>query len=487
MEYSSRMRRCRTYRTIWTTLFLLGWVASWPLQTGAQVAEDPLVSAGLDQVLSEEWASQSAYGFVAAVQFGDGSIWSGAAGYNDPNTQEPLSVDLLFGFASITKTYTAAVIMKLVEEGVLTLDDRIGDWITPMTFVNANITIRQLLNHTSGVYNYTNNADLVPAVWADPGRYWTPREILTTFLKSPVFFAGTGAEYSNSNFHLAHLVIEAATGATYTEVLRDRLLTLLDLNETFSPPGDTLNGTLATTWVDISGNGQLEDYRHLLDSPASHTQKGAAGGMIATVSDIVRWGRHLFNGDVLSSASVDSMKSWVNLNGQNATWTGYGLGIMRYRFNDMEVWGHSGLIHGSRSLMVYSPVLDLSVAVVDNSASLSTYQVMGRLLETVSGFSVVSVEKNDLSERPTAIPYPNPSSAAQPVTIPWSPRSSGVAVLEIYDVQGRRVVRSERSVDVLLDEWRLDPGVLPEGSGTYFYRIIQSDGNRVAGSFIRRR
>jgi len=486
-EPSKEMRQIQSSRLWMLAALASGWVLVGGFSARAQLASNASVGAGLEQVMADEWSTQSSLGFVTAVQFADDSIWTGAVGANDPGTGEPIASDMLFGFASITKTYTAAVVMKLVEEGVLTLDDRIGDWIDAITFVNANITIRQLLNHTSGVYNYTNNGDLIPAVWADPDHYWTPREILTTFLKAPAFFAGTGAAYSNSNYHLAHLVIEAATGESFADVLHDRILDPLGLQRTFLPPRDTLSGTLGTTWVDINGNGELQDYRNLLDSPASHTQKGAAGGVIAEAADIARWSRHLFNANLLSVSTVDAMRSWVNLTGQNATWTGYGLGVMRYAFGDLEVWGHSGLIHGSRSMMVYSPDLDLSVAVVDNNAALNIYQLMGRILGVLSGIAAVNVEPDSQPVPSAGKAFPNPSGAMQALTIRWAPSHAGMANLEVYDVRGRLVARDDRLVNALQDDWRMDSSALPSGSGVYFYRLILPGGTPVTGSFIQQR
>ncbi len=452
--------------------------------TQAQTAANAEVANALQQILDSEFLAQFATGKSIAIVFPDRSIWTGTAGYSVPSTQVPIQPDHLFGFASITKTYVSAAVMKLVEEGILNLDDTLSMWISPLTYVNSGITIRQLLGHTSGVYNYTNHPDLFTTIRANPQTVWQPVDILTQFIGPPAFFAGTGASYSNSNYTLTQMVIEAATGQTLGEVIRTRLLDGAELSDTFFAMHEASIGEFATTWVDVDGNGTLDNFSDLFDSPSLRSARGAAGGMVATASDVALWAQKLYSGEVLDSGSLTEVLNFHNLAGQNSTWTGYGLGAQQYSISGIEMWGHSGLVSGATSLMLYSPALDLSIALVDNNAFSNHFSTARALVAYLGSLTFTAVEDFELPSKFDSQVYPNPSPLSAAVTFEVSATITGPIYLEVFDLTGRRIYSTKVNAHpgATLISWRPEGGLT---AGAYVYRIASEGQLLESGSLIR--
>ena len=133
---------------------------------------DPQLSDALQKALEEAAGIQRADNISASLYISDRCFWAGTAGVTKPEPGVLVESDILFSFASITKTFVAAIILQLVEENKLELVDPLGKWLEQYTNIDANITIRQLLNHGSGIYNYTDNDNYWSDVNANPDRVW---------------------------------------------------------------------------------------------------------------------------------------------------------------------------------------------------------------------------------------------------------------------------------------------------------------------------
>lgn len=412
---------------IWLTL---------PMGVAAQMASNPEIRTELARILESQHQLQGQVGLVAAVRFPDGSIWTGVEGWANPVTGEKLLPGNRFGFASITKTFVAAVVLQLVDEGLLSLDDPLGQYAGPFRYVNSGITIRQLLGHSSGVYNYTDHPDRVRIIREDLNRVWTPQEVLDRFLRPPLYFAGTGASYSNSNFLLLHTVIEAVTGNTLGDELRARIIEPLGLNQTTFGGDEPPNGPVATTWSDINGNGTLDDFRQLYLAVSHNSARAAPGSMFSTVSDIARWAHHLFDPAAFGAEVREDLLDWRPLSGVGAVWTGYGQGVQQYSFVGTEAWGHSGWINGSRSIMVYAPDYGFSIAAVDNDATSDhhlTASAFVEYLRVLDYTSTAAVENSTVPGHPSI--FPNPAASGAVLHI--SELSEGR--LDLFDLLGRKV------------------------------------------------
>ena len=186
-----------------------------------------------------------------------------------------------FAIASITKTFVAALILQLAEEGQLSLQDSLHRWLPDFRYIDANITIDQLLNHTSGIFNFTDNPAFWNALWADPQRNWMPEEILNQFLAPPFFAPGSQLAYSNTNYMLLGLIATAVTSSPLSQQFRNRFFDPLGLTGTFYAATEAVTGDVAHNWSDTNGDGQVEDLS-VGTGISMYSMVGTAGGMVST-------------------------------------------------------------------------------------------------------------------------------------------------------------------------------------------------------------
>lgn len=218
----------------------------------------------------------------------------------------------LFRIGSVTKTYVAALILELVGEGKLGLADTVDQWVAGVPN-GATITVKMLLNHTSGVFNYT--AD--PTFTSQPKKVWTPEELVALAASHGAAFApGEKWSYSNTNYVLLGLIAEKVAGAELGAALRARFFTPEGLEHTFLDGAETVSGPMAPGFLK-SGI----DATYLVDPSGPW----AAGAMVASPSDTSRWISELVAGDVLPQAMRDEMQTGVPMGPPNVS---YGLGLM---------------------------------------------------------------------------------------------------------------------------------------------------------------
>ncbi len=297
-------------------------------------------------------------GASAAVVLPDGALWRGASGISHPDVN--MSPDMAFAIGSITKNVVAALLLQLAEEGKLSLDDPIGNWLPSYPHVNPAITIRQMLNHTSGLFMFWDNQQL----WDDLVRYrtkhFTPEEVLG-YLKAPHFRPGEGYHYSNTGYLLAAMIITHATGSTLSAEMRRRFWEPLDLRSARLPLEEPYPENLAHVWGDnFEKDGSYRDITFLPRVSHDSITYGSAG-VFMTAEDLARWTHALFHGKVLRGDSLRQMQSF----GRGA----YGLGLERFRFRvggGLTALGHGGGNIGTCAYMVCLPDYEVSIAVMVN-------------------------------------------------------------------------------------------------------------------------
>ncbi|MFD0229028.1 serine hydrolase domain-containing protein [Streptomyces hirsutus] len=280
-------------------------------------------------------------------------IWSATAGVGDLRTGQERSPHDRYRVGSITKTFVATVLLQLEAEGRLSLDDTVDTWLPGLVTGNGHdgtrITLRQLLNHTSGIFNYTADEDYQSTYSTKEGffehRYdtLTPGELVRVALgHEPYFEPGASWGYSNTNYVLAALVIEKATGRPYGEEVRRRVIEPLRLTAT-SVPGTRVSlprpSSRAYSKLAPTATGPTYDVTRLNPSRAF-----AAGEMISDSEDLNRFYRALLTGRLLPPEQLDEMTTTVPMSpGRD-----YGLGLMKATLScGVTVWGHSGGISGS--------------------------------------------------------------------------------------------------------------------------------------------
>jgi len=289
-----------------------------------------------------------------------GSTWSTTAGVGNLKTHAPRSVDDRYRVGSITKTFVSTVLLQLEAEGRLSLDDTVEKWLPGVVHGNGHdgsrITVRQLLNHTSGIFNYTADETFGRTYFLKDGflehRYDTntPEQLVAVAMAhKPDFAPGTSWNYSNTNYVVAGMVIQKVTGRSYGEEIRHRIIDPLHLTAT-SVPGTRVTvpqpSSRAYSKLAQTATGPTYDVTRLNPSLAS-----SAGEMISDSADLDRFYAALLKGRLLPPKQLKEMKTTVAVEGiPNA---GYGLGLMDRELScGVHVWGHDGGIHGSSSVAV---------------------------------------------------------------------------------------------------------------------------------------
>ncbi|MGZ6266141.1 MAG: serine hydrolase domain-containing protein, partial [Candidatus Limnocylindrales bacterium] len=201
-------------------------------------------AAALQKELDAIRASGSYPGVSAAIVFPDGSLWTGQSGKAILSPQTPVTADTLFSIGSISKTFVAATLGRLAQRGTIGLDDPLSKYLPD--FPNAaGISLRQMLNHTSGIREPFDDQSMADAILANPSQPWTTAQVLSWIGGTPYFAPGAGYHYSNANFILLGEVIEKATGQSLASLVRSEFLTPLGLAHTFLQTEEAVTGAKA--------------------------------------------------------------------------------------------------------------------------------------------------------------------------------------------------------------------------------------------------
>ncbi|AJH76604.1 beta-lactamase family protein [Bacillus cereus ATCC 4342] len=304
------------------------------LQTSAQSDRNSVKKAIQD-------ALQLGYpGILANISKG-GKTWSYTAGIADLTTKKPMKADFRFRIGSVTKTFIATVLLQLSGENRLNLDDSIEKWLPGVIQGNGydgnQITIRQILNHTSGIAEYMNSKDFDIM---DTKKSYTAEEFVKMGISLPPDFApGKGWSYSNTGYVLLGILIEKVTGNSYAEEVENRIIEPLDLSNTFLPGNSSvIPGTKhARGYIQLDGASELKDVTYI--NPGS-----SDGDMISTADDLNKFFSYLLSGKLLKEQQLNQMLTTVPTDREGA---GYGLGIVEFKLpNGVSVWGHRGSVLG---------------------------------------------------------------------------------------------------------------------------------------------
>jgi CubicO group peptidase (beta-lactamase class C family) len=299
-------------------------------------------------------------GAAVVVTEGGKVIYAGGSGAANVERGVPITADTVFRLGSITKQFAAAALLKLVAEGKLSLDDPLSKFLPDYPAPGSTATVRQLLNHTSGIQSYTG----IPG-WMNENktaRTYTTAELIAEFSGEPVEFQpGERWNYNNSGYVLVGAVIEAVTGKPWHEVVREKFAVPLGLSTIRYGGDEATTPGFATGYTD-NGDGTFM-VAQKIDMSVPH----AAGGLIGTVGDLARWNQALHHGKVVPETLYREMITPTALPGGKSEPYGYGIGLSDVR--GTPAIGHSGGIFGFSTNSIYVPERDLFVAVFVNSDS----------------------------------------------------------------------------------------------------------------------
>jgi D-alanyl-D-alanine carboxypeptidase len=305
----------------------------------------------LDAALQKTFKAGGPPGMMFGVWTPEGS-WMKAVGEADIESGRALDTTDRFRIASVTKTFTAEVVLQLVDEKKIGLDDSVDRYI-PGIPDGDKITIRMLLNHTAGLYDLDDD-NLMGEIQKNPLRKWKPRELLDYALSHPPDFApGERMEYSNTNYIVLGMIIEKVTGSRYEEEVRARLIEPLGLNNTGFPTGPDLTGSYSKGYTPGIVVGKPD--QELVDvSTMDMSWDWAAGAMYSTLDDLHVWVDAYVEGKLISPDTHKEQEQfvpWTSISEGLGINVGYGLGM-----TDLGgLYGHGGNDPGYNTVMYYLP------------------------------------------------------------------------------------------------------------------------------------
>jgi len=301
-----------------------------PVATQLQQALDGVVAAGVSGVTLRVDDGRRTY-----------RLASGQSRLEPPERMRP---DARFRSGSISKSFVSTIALQLVGESRLRLDDTVERWRPGLVPGGKNITLRQLLNHTSGLFDFTQDDAFLERVFTDPLQPVKPQELVAVSnAHPPVFAPGTNWSYSNTNYIVVALILERVTHQTVSQLIERRITRPLGLGDTYLPEtSPDIKGRYAHGYFppSLTGDGYLDVTR------ITASWIGAAGALVSNEDDLRRFYQALLGGKLLRPTQLAQMKTFVPV--QNGY--GYGLGLYRLQTPCGPMWGHDGSLPGYQTI-----------------------------------------------------------------------------------------------------------------------------------------
>ena len=371
------------------TLFLfIAFVSHWSAS-----AQKPVATAGTNvlkkelQLKLDEWHKAGKFpGATLGVVLADGESFGLAVGFSDRDTKTPMKPDDRLLAGSVGKTFAAATALQLVSEGKIGLDDKIEKYLGKEVWFprlpNArDITVRQLMNHTSGLVRYEFKDEFTKALTANPYKVWTPEERLAyLFDEKPPFEAGKGWDYSDTNYIVLGMIIEKVTGKRFYSEADRRVIKRFKLSNTIPQEGPVMKGVIqgyAGAGNPFGGkDAMIENGKFVINPQLEWT----GGGYASTSQDLARWAKMMYEGKAYDALLLPQV-----LDGVPAPVLGketkYGLCVIIRKTQAGMAYGHSGFFPGYLTEMMYFPEHKIAVAVQVNT---SVPQDLGKPLGRVA-------------------------------------------------------------------------------------------------------
>jgi D-alanyl-D-alanine carboxypeptidase len=349
------------------------------------------------QLKLDEWHKAGSFpGATLGVVLANGESFGLAAGISDREAKRPMIPTDRMLAGSVGKTFAAATALQLIKEGKIGLDDKIEKylgsepWFTRLP--NArDITVRQLMNHTSGLVRYEFKEQFTKDLTANPEKVWKPAELLAyLFDKKAPFEAGKGWDYSDTNYIVLGMIIEKVTGRKFYEEANKRLLKPLKLTNTIPQDGPRLKGVVqgyAGPNNPFGGTDAMIVKGKFVINPQF---EWTGGGYASTAQDLARWAKMFYEGKAFSLELLPQV-----LDGVAAPMLGretrYGLGVIIRKTTLGTSYGHSGFFPGYMTDMMYFPEKKIAIAVqVNTSVGRSLGKPLSRVLIEVMELIVAS-------------------------------------------------------------------------------------------------
>ena len=348
----------------------------------------------LQNVLDQGIAKYDVNGVSATLIFPDGEIWNGVSGISHDTV--PIEPNMLFAIGSVTKNFIAALTLSLAEEELLSLDDQLSEWLPSYPHIDGEITIRQLLNHTSGLYMFWENQEIWDDLMADRTKNFSPEEVLG-YIKEPYFEPGEGWRYSNTNYLLLAMIINKATGSNLSTELKNRFFQPLGLTDFYLSQEETIPTDQQAHIYSDNWDGPIRDTTFLPRTSHESITYGSSG-IFTTSEQLARWSYALFEGKILEESSLNQMLNFVEFS-PVSNMRAYGLGVeefsKNFSYGELAI-GHGGGNIGTTTYMVYLPEHHVSIVVMINAfpndgAEAITKGLVKVVLKDLGAFGIASI------------------------------------------------------------------------------------------------
>ena len=357
-------------------------------------------AAHLDRIVAEVRDALHAPAMVVMLRLDDGTTYGraiGPASLPVDGRRTRATLDTPFVLGSLTKSFVAAALLQLADEGRVDLDAPIAG-ILP-TYPNASrITLRMLLRHTAGLFDYFEHPRYEALVFGRPRHAWTYAEILR-LVATPYRPPGTGFHYSNTGYILAGRILELRTGRDPARVIRRRFLLPLDLTTMSFQGREPIRGVAAKGYLwDGSGYVAWSDGSAYRPNRSAATVADTAGAMLGSARDLLAWSHALYGGEVLAPDALAQMLDFGRRSGY---------GIAARRFDPVAGWaahGHGGSLRGYVSVMMRVPEAGIDLVILTNVGRVSLKRAATRIVRAVAG----RAPEPSPSVAPSASPEPSP-------------------------------------------------------------------------------
>lgn len=325
------------------------------LEMGAKATPMPSGEAIMDSYYGELNEKEAAGVAILVAKEGE-VLYRKGFGYQDIGNKVLVSPETKFRIGSVTKQFTAAAILKLQEEGLLSVDDKLAKFLPDFPRADE-VSLHHLLTHTSGIHSYTSKPDFMDKVESPV----TPEELINYFKNDTYDFSpGEEFRYNNSGYFLLGYIIEKVSGQSYGDFLKEKFFKPLGMDNT----GLYVNGMELENEAlgyGLSGN----TYEPAINWDMSWA--GGAGALFSTVDDLLKWNKALFAGKVLNENSLQAALTPVKLaNGESPQGGDYGYGLLIGEFRGRKVIHHGGGLHGFMSHLALFPKEDLTIVLFTN-------------------------------------------------------------------------------------------------------------------------
>lgn len=332
---------------------------------------DAATQDAIARTVTGGFLSQQSPGYEVGIWMPGRGEYVRAFGVSNRRTGEPLQLEDHFRVGSLTKTMTAVTVMRLVDQGRLSLDDHLSQYVGGVAN-GGRITIRQLLGMRAGVYDFTANQRMKDRWWSALGMPWTPSQTIGVIRRgAPQYAPGTQGRYDNSDYVLLGRIIERVTGRDAADVIHDEVVVPAGLTETSLPQTTGMPGPFRRGYT-LLPDGRLRDTT-VINPDVPWT----AGMVVSTMADLHTWSVVLASGDLLSPAMQAEQTRGTRLEGPGHAGDSYGLGL---GMNTAGWRGHTGYVYGYNTAMYTKPSTGTTIVVTGNNGAEAVFAALVKLL-----------------------------------------------------------------------------------------------------------